>query len=80
MARSPMGLRESVEGACARRLSHGAACRSPDLPTWLYTADFRLCFPCLTDPDHYAENRRLILKKVEVLRRRLNRGTVVGKR
>jgi hypothetical protein len=75
-----MGLRESVEAECAYHRKDPATCRTGSHEqVWVYSADLHICFPCLTDPKHFEENRRVILAKVKLLQSRLNSGTVEGK-
>lgn len=80
LEKMPMGFRESVEAECAHHRKDPATCLTgPHERTWVYSGDIHICFPCLTDPKHFEENRRVILAKVEKLQSRLNRGTVVPK-
>lgn len=70
---APLGGRESVEGECGWHKQ--GKCPSP-AEAVLYSDGVALCWPCLTDPEKFKDNRLAILLRYKELTDAANDGTV----
>ena len=78
--RAPMGGRESVQAPCGWAEGGKFTCLSGAgaIGVWVYSAPFNICFPDLTDPERFAENRESIIRVHRQLRASRKSATVEG--